>query len=255
MFVTSPQLSQFSAITHAFFTREGGVSTGIYASLNAGIGSNDTPENVKENRARMAKAMGLAPQNLLSSYQTHSATAIIVTEPFIERPQCDGLVTNVKGLALAAASADCGTLLFYDPKANVIGSCHAGWKGALGGICEATINKMVELGATTAHIHVSLGAMIQQQSYEVGQEFVEAIKAKSNDYAAFFIPSIKPNHFMFNLPQFIIARLKAKSIIHIDNLGLDTYSDPRFYSYRRMTHRGEPDYGRQLAVIALKEKL
>jgi polyphenol oxidase len=246
MFITSPLLSLHTSIRHGFFTREGGVSTGIYASLNAGVGSDDNPLHVAENRRRMAQALNIKPENLISLYQIHSNITLIVDKPFDKRPQADGLVTTTKGLGIAAASADCGPVLFSDSKAGVIGACHAGRKGAMNGIIEGTIEKMIEAGATRAHIQASLGPLIRQQSYEVDASF----RAEYEE-AEFFIPSKKPNHFMFDLPGFIMQRLAKANIGEAEDLGLDTYSDPRFFSYRRKTHRGEADYGRHLSVITI----
>jgi polyphenol oxidase len=252
MLITSPLFSKIPRLKHGFFTREGGVSQGVYASLNAGIGSNDVQDNVQENRARMANAMGVEPSHLLSLYQIHSNIALDVDRPFETRPQADGLVTKTPKLAISAASADCGPLLFVDPQARIIGACHAGWKGALNGILESTLEKMVALGASKPNIQAALGPMIQQKSYEVGEEFKDKFLEHSDDYAHFFENNSKAIPH-FNLPAFIEHRLTQAGLTQIDNCGLDTYSDTRFYSYRRMTHKKEADYGRHLAVIALEE--
>lgn len=246
MFITSPLLSSLTGIRHGFFTREGGVSSGIYTSLNAGIGSDDATDNVIENRRRMAVALKITPENLISLYQIHSNIALFTDKSFLERPQADGLVTVTKGLGIAAASADCGPILFADVKAGVIGACHAGRKGAMLGIIENTIDKMVEAGANRSNIYAALGPLIRQTSYEVDAHF----RAEYTENE-FFIPSRKPNHFMFDLPRYIMRRLEKANIGECEDLKIDTYSDTRFFSYRRKTHNGEVDYGRHLSIITL----
>jgi YfiH family protein len=239
---------------HAFFTRRGGVSHGVYATLNGGVGSSDDPAAVAENRARMARALGVAPENFLVPYQIHSADALAVSAPWAEgeRPRCDGLVTATPGLALGVTGADCGILLFADKSAGVIGAAHSGWKGALTGMVEALVGAMEALGARRANIAAALGPTIAQKSYEVGPEFFARFAAEDASFAHFFAPSGKPDHFLFDLPGFIEMRAGRARIGAFENLRLDTYSDEeRFYSYRRKTHRGEPDYGRLVAAIAL----
>lgn len=239
---------------HAFFTRRGGVSQGVYASLNGGVGSKDDPGAVAENRARMARALGVAPSHFLVPYQIHSAEAQTVSAPWPEdaRPRCDGLVTATPGLALGVTGADCGVLLFADETAGVIGAAHSGWKGALTGMVEALVAAMEALGARKANIAAALGPTIAQASYEVGPEFFARFEAEDAGFARFFAPSAKPGHYLFDLPGFIALRAERAGVGRFENLGLDTYADEeRFYSYRRMTHRGEPDYGRLVAAIAL----
>jgi YfiH family protein len=241
---------------HAFFTRRGGVSQGVYATLNGGVGSSDDPVAVAENRARMARALGVAPENFLVPYQIHSADALAVSAPWPEgeRPHCDGLVTATPGLALGVTGADCGVLLFADKSAGVIGAAHSGWKGALTGMVEALVAAMEALGARRANIAAALGPTIAQQSYEVGPEFFARFEAEDASFAHFFAPSGKPDHFLFDLPGVIEMRAGRARIGTFENLRLDTYADEeRFYSYRRKTHRGEPDYGRLVAAIALPE--
>jgi YfiH family protein len=239
-------------VTHGFFTRAGGVSTGLYASLNGGVGSSDAPEKVAENRRRMAAHLEVDPENLLVPYQIHSPDALIVTEAFDDRPRCDALVTAVPGLALGVTGADCGIVLFADPQARVVGAAHAGWKGALAGVLEATLDAMETLGATRASIAAVLGPTIGRTSYEVGAEFFERFVSDSKDYVRFFAESGHDGHFRFDLPGFIGLRLGRAGIGTFEDLALDTYADAeRFYSYRRSVHRGEPDYGRQVAAIAL----
>ncbi|WP_298357694.1 peptidoglycan editing factor PgeF [Rhodoblastus sp.] len=234
----------------------GGVSDGVYASLNGGVGSKDDPVAVAENRARMARVLGVAPENFLVPYQIHSADALAVSAPWAEgtRPRCDGLVTATPGLALGVTGADCGVLLFADLSAHVIGAAHAGWKGALTGMVEALVAAMEALGARRANIAGALGPTIGQKSYEVGPEFFARFAAEDQGFATFFAPSEKPGHYFFDLPGFLEMRADQAGIGAFENLGLDTYADEaRFFSYRRMTHRKEPDYGRLVAAIALPE--
>jgi YfiH family protein len=243
-----------SDVRHAFFTRQGGVSQGVYASLNGGVGSQDDPAAVAENRARMAGVLGVAPENLLVPYQIHSADALAVSAPWAEgaRPRCDGLVTATPGLALGVTGADCGVLLFADRQAGVIGAAHAGWKGALTGMVEALVAAMELLGATRANISAALGPTIGPQSYEVGPEFHQRFYAEDAGFARFFAPSAQSGHFMFDLPGFIEMRAERAKIDAFENLALDTYGDEtRFFSYRRTTHRKEADYGRLVAAVAL----
>lgn len=241
-------------VSHAFFTREGGVSQNVYATLNGGVGSRDKPGHVAQNRARMAATLGVAPDRLLVPFQIHSPDAIIVNAPWPqdERPRCDGIATATPGLGLGVTGADCGTILFADSKARVIGACHSGWKGALTGVLEATLGAMEKLGARRADVHCVLGPAIAQKSYEVGTEFIARFTETDKDYTRFFIASEKTGHAMFDLPGFIGMRLARTGIGSFLNLDLDTYSnEERFYSYRRSVHRGEPDYGRLVAGIAL----
>lgn len=240
-------------VAHGFFTRDGGVSQGIYASLNGGVGSNDDPMCVSENRRRMAEALGVRSSHLLVPYQIHSADVAIVEAPFApgERPRVDGLVTRQRGLALGVTGADCGMVLFSDPAAGVIGACHAGWKGALTGVLEATLEKMEILGASRASVVAVLGPTIGPASYEVGPEFVARFIAASPSHARFFQDSIRDGHSLFDLPGFIGMRLIGAGVGRFRNLGFDTYANERFYSYRRSVHRGEEDYGRLVSAIAL----
>jgi YfiH family protein len=239
-------------LAHGFFTRHGGVSTGVYASLNGGVGSRDDPQAVAENRRRMAAELGIDPANLLVPYQIHSPDAVIVTEAFTGRPRCDALVTATPGLGLGVTGADCGMILFADKKARVIGAAHAGWKGALTGVLEATITAMESLGACRASMQAVLGPAISGKSYEVGADFMDQFIAVSESYAHFFSNSKREGHFMFDLPGFIAMRLQRAGIGSFEDLARDTYAEPEsFYSYRRSVHRGEPDYGRQIAAIAL----
>ncbi|NNM73517.1 peptidoglycan editing factor PgeF [Enterovirga aerilata] len=254
MKIEAPDLSALPGIRHAFFTREGGASAGIYASLNGGVGSADDPRAVAENRARMAAALGVAPDRLVSLHQIHSADIVTVEKPWRpeERPKADGMATRTPGIAIAVASADCGPVLFADAEAGVVGAAHSGWKGAFTGVLEATVARMEELGASRARIVAVLGPTIGPQAYEVGPEFAARFVEADGSYRRFFRPSGREGHAYFDLPAFILHRLEAAAIGKAASLGLCTYTDgTRFYSYRRATHRGEPDYGRLISAIAL----
>ncbi|EAQ35096.1 hypothetical protein NB311A_14410 [Nitrobacter sp. Nb-311A] len=253
MTLASTLLSTVSGLRHAFFTREGGVSQGIYASLNAGIGSQDNPAHVAENRRRMAEAMGVAPENFLSLYQVHSPDAVIADRAWdmSSRPRADAIVTRTPGLAIGATAADCGPVLLADPRARVIGAAHAGWKGALTGVLEKTIDAMEALGGRRSDIVVAIGPLIRQQSYEVGAEFVARFTAADPGHARFFVRSARDGHAMFDLGGFIRTRLECAGVLTIDDTGIDTYSNERFFSYRRSVHRKEPDFGRHVHAIVL----
>ena len=247
-------LAALSGISHAFFTREGGVSEGIYASLNGGIGSNDHPDRVAENRARMASGVGVRPDRLLTAYQVHSPDVVIVAAPWTpdRRPRADALVTAEPGLAIAVTTADCGPILLADERAGVVAATHAGWRGAAGGVIEATIAAMERYGADRERIVAALGPMIRQPSYEVGPEFVAGFTRQDAANARFFATAARNGHAQFDLPGYIAARLAAAGIRHIEDTGHCTYCDPaRFFSYRRSTHRKESDYGRHISAIAL----
>jgi YfiH family protein len=250
----SPLLSAIPGLRHGFFTREGGVSDGIYRSLNGGMGSKDDATHVAENRRRMAAQLGVAPAHLLTAFQIHSPDVAVASEPWdsASRPRADAIVTRTEGLAIGVTAADCGAILFVDPSARVIGAAHAGWKGALTGVLESTIDAMEKLGAERAGIVAAIGPLIRQHSYEVGAEFVERFTQVDVDNAGFFIASSRENHAMFDLAGFIRMRLENAGVLMIDDVGIDTYSDERFYSYRRSVHRGEPDYGRHVHAIVLE---
>ena len=253
MFIQAPTLSSQPSIRHAFFTRQGGASEGIYASLNGGVGSSDDPEKVQENRRRMAKTLSVAPEALISVYQVHSPHAVIVEGPWgAERPKADAMVTAAPGIALAITTADCGPVLFADADARVIGAAHAGWRGAVTGVLESTVTAMERLGARRGKIVAVLGPTISQRAYEVGPDFIERFTTEAPGHGRFLKEAERPGHAMFDLPGFIGARLKAAGIEDFTDLGLCTYSDEeRFFSYRRTTHRKEPDYGRLISAIAL----
>ncbi|WEX86097.1 peptidoglycan editing factor PgeF [Sinorhizobium garamanticum] len=242
------------AIAHGYFTRKGGVSEGIYRGLNVGLGSKDDRERVGENRARVARWFDAEPRRLATVHQIHSPDAVVVDGSYDgARPDADALVTATPGIVLGVLSADCGPVLFADPQAGVIGAAHAGWKGALGGILESTIEAMISLGARRDRIIACLGPSISRTHYEVGAEFVERFIAADEDYASFFSPSGRNGHAMFDLPGLTIRRLMEAGVT-AENLNICTYADEdRFFSYRRTTHRQEPDYGRQMSAICIRE--
>jgi YfiH family protein len=254
MRLASPLLSAIPGLRHAFFSREGGVSDDIYASLNGGLGSNDDPARVAENRRRMAEQMGVAPEHLLSVHQVHSPDAVVASGAWqgVARPRADAIVTRSEGLAISVTTADCGPILLADPNARVIGAVHAGWKGALTGVVESTVEAMEKLGAERSGMVAAIGPLIRQHSYEVGDEFVERFIEADAGNGVFFIPSAREGHAMFDLAGFIRMRLENAGVLMIDDIGVDTYSDERFYSYRRSVHLKEPDYGRHVHAIVLE---
>lgn len=243
-----------SGIRHGFFTREGGVSTGIYATLNVGLGSGDERAHVLENRERIGRWFGATADRLVTPHQVHSADAIVVDRPFDgERPRADAVVTDTPGLVLGVLTADCGPLLLADPEARVIAAAHAGWRGAFDGIIANTVAAMESLGAHRSRIVACLGPTISVRNYEVGPEFVDRFAGHDPALARYFVPSGRPDHSFFDLPGFILRRL-SEAGVRAENLDLCTYADEeRFFSYRRATHRGEPDYGRQISAIAIME--
>lgn len=254
--ITAERLGAMEAagIRHGFFTRDGGVSEGIYRGLNVGIGSNDDPQNVRENRRRVSGWFGLPLEHLATAHQIHSPDVVTVTAPYDgSRPQADAQVTASPGVILGVLTADCGPILFADAENRVIGAAHAGWKGALGGVLENTIDAMIALGARRESIRATLGPSISKANYEVGPEFVDRFLAANPEFDVFFTPSAKPGHAMFDLPGLTVKRLTEASVT-ADNLDLCTYAAPEtFFSYRRTTHAGEPDYGRQISAIAIME--
>lgn len=252
-FLQSAALVTLPGISHGFFTRAGGVSEGVYSSLNGGTGSNDKPGHIAANRARMASALGCAPDRFLTAYQIHSPAVVVADAPWphAQRPRADAIVTRTRELAIGVSTADCGPILFADAQAGVIGAAHSGWRGALTGVVEATIAAMENLGAQRARIVAALGPMIRQPNYEVGLDLVEKFLAADALNKAFFEPGTRDGHVMFDLSGYINARLRRAGIA-CDDLALCTYADPtRFYSYRRMTHLGEADYGRHINSIML----
>ncbi|MCB8821581.1 peptidoglycan editing factor PgeF [Microvirga rosea] len=253
MFVEAPELATYPNLKHAFFTREGGVSEGLYASLNGGLGSSDDPEKVRENRRRMAEELEVEPDALVSVHQVHSPDAVVVDGPWAgQRPKADAMVTAVPGIALGITTADCGPVLFADPHVGIIGAAHAGWRGAFTGILEATLEAMVNLGARRDKIVAVLGPTISQGAYEVGGDFRARFLEQDPQNESFFIPSERPDHAMFDLPGYIGRRLEKAGIGEFANLGLCTYAnEEHFFSYRRSTQRNEPDYGRLISAITL----
>ena len=252
----APSLSRLPGVRHGFFTRSGGVSEGLYESLNGGVGSEDAPAKVAENRARMAEALGVAPERFLTCYQIHSPAVMVAETPWpaSDRPRADAIVTRVPGIAIGVSTADCGPVLLADPEARVIGAAHAGWRGALTGVIEATVAAMTKLGAERGRIVAAAGPMIRQPSYEVGQDLVDRFVAVEPNTVRFFKPSGRPGHSMFDLAGYVISRLRRAEVAAIEDLGFCTYADPaQFYSYRRATHRAEPDYGRHINAIALAD--
>jgi YfiH family protein len=241
-------------IRHGFFTRNGGVSSGLYGSLNIGTGSDDDQELVRENRRRVAASLRVAPDNLITVHQVHSPDAVVVRGPFAgERPRADAVVTDRPGIAVAASTADCGPVLFADPRARVVGAAHAGWKGALCGVLENTIAAMESLGARRHDIVAVLGPSISQRNYEVGPEFVARFTAADPDNARYFAAGDRPGHALFDLNLYTVDRLRRAGVA-AEQLGRCTYAEEDlFYSYRRMTHRGEADYGRQISAIVLED--
>lgn len=239
-----------SRVRHGFFGREGGVSGGIYASLNAGTGSDDDAVAVADNRALIAGAMGVAPAHLIGVHQVHSPTAVFVDAPWSgERPQADALVTTARGLAISVLTADCTPVLLADADSGVIGAAHAGWKGALAGVLENAATLMRERGAK--RIVAAIGPTIQQASYEVGPEFQAAFVARDPAFTRFFIAGTG-DRLLFDLPAFCAERLQQAGVEHVETLALDTYADEtRLFSHRRSVHRSESGYGRNCAAIVL----
>lgn len=240
------------AVRHGFFTREGGVSEGIYEGLNVGLGSNDTPARVIANRSKVADWFGAPLERLATVNQVHSADVVTVGPKYNgDRPRADAMVTATPGVVLGVLAADCGPVLFADHENGVVGAAHAGWKGALYGVLENTIEAMIALGARRGSITAALGPSISGANYEVGPEFVARFVAFDPAYERFFRPSTRPDHAMFDLPALTVSRLTAAGIEAVAT-GHCTYADPaRFYSYRLSTHRQEPDYGRQISAIML----
>ena len=215
-------------IRHGFFTREGGVSEGIYASLNGGIGSRDAPDNVRENRARMAAALGVAPAHFVTCYQIHSPDVIVAEQPWTREnsPRADAMVTRVPGLAVGVSTADCGPVLFADARAGVVGAAHAGWKGALTGVLEATVDAMEKLGAVRGRIVAAIGPLIRQPNYEVGAEFVERFTAADAANARFFKPAARERPRDVRPARLHPPRLERAEIQSVEDLGLCTYAEP-----------------------------
>ncbi|MDU8909679.1 peptidoglycan editing factor PgeF [Aestuariicoccus sp. MJ-SS9] len=246
--ITANALNPFR---HGFFTRKGGASSGVFAGLNCGTGSSDQSEMVSINRRRVADAMRVSPDHLVTVHQVHSADVVTVSGPLSgDTPRADGLVSNISGLALAVLTADCQPVLFADRRAGVVGAAHAGWRGALDGVLERTVEAMETLGATPANIRAVIGPSISQRAYEVGPEFLDTFLADDPGNARFFAGSAG-DRVHFDLPAFGLHRLRQAGV-EAEWTRHCTYSDPeRFYSYRRATHAREADYGRLISVIRL----
>lgn len=252
--IRSELLSDIDGVRHGFFTREGGYSEGIYASLNCGFGSGDDKARVERNRDKVAGALGVTVDRLITAWQWHGTDVLMVAAPWDIRrpPEADAMVTSRPGIALGVLTADCTPVLFADRDARAVGVAHAGWKGALAGVIEATVAAFGRLGVRPDDLHAAVGPSIGQASYEVGPEFFDRFVAADPDNARFFVASPRPGHHRFDLPGFVRSRLTRAGIGEIGEVGICTYADePRFFSYRRTTHRGEPDYGRQISAIVL----
>jgi YfiH family protein len=246
-------LESCDGIRHGFFTRQGGVSKGVYGSLNCGLGSRDDAENVRQNRALVAETLGVPPERLLTLYQIHSATTVIVDKPWNGTvSEADALVTRTPGLAIGALTADCAPVLFCDPEARVIAAAHAGWRGALLGIIEATVASMERLGATPERVVAVIGPTISQRAYEVGSDYVERFLAEEPASSPFFMTDDSSGEPHFDLAGYVAERLTRAGVGTVSDLGLCTYCDEtRLFSYRRSQHHGEDDYGRQISAIVL----
>jgi YfiH family protein len=252
MFCAS-SLESCDGIRHGFFTRQGGVSKGVYGSLNCGLGSRDDAENVRLNRSLVAETLGVPPERLLTLYQIHSATAVIVDKPWNGTvSEADALVTRTPGLAIGALTADCAPVLFCDPEARVIAAAHAGWRGALLGIVEATVASMERLGANPERVVAVIGPTISQRAYEVGADYVERFLAEEPASSPFFMTDDGSGEPHFDLAGYVAERLARAGVGTVSDLGLCTYCDEtRLFSYRRSQHHGEQDYGRQISAIVL----
>ena len=241
--------------THGFFTRQGGVSQGIYASLNCGVGSNDDNAHVSENLERVRDALGA--DHLQTLYQVHSATCVEVSAPLAhdDRPQADAMITDVRGLALGVLTADCTPVLFSAQGEGglVVAAAHAGWRGAVGGVLDSVVTTFAARDISARCIKAAIGPCIGPNSYEVSDSFTAPFLAQSPDNARFFIPAPKAGHMMFNMPAYVRSRLEDLGVQDITRQNLDSYSDEeKFFSYRRKTHRNEADYGRQISCIVIK---
>ena len=237
-------------VPHGFFTRRGGASSGVFEGLNCGFGSSDQKEAVRINRGRAAGAIGLTPESLTGVHQVHSADVVTVSDPGDGGDRADALVTATPGLGLAVLTADCGPVLFADPGAGVVGAAHAGWKGAVGGVIEATLDAMERLGASRDRVRAALGPTIGPSAYEVGPDFHAAVTDRDRTAVSHFSDGAG-DRLHFDLPAYILARLKRAGVAAGGWTGHCTYSDPgRFYSYRRSVHAQEADYGRLISIVA-----
>jgi purine-nucleoside/S-methyl-5'-thioadenosine phosphorylase / adenosine deaminase len=256
MMITLAVLDHGAGVRHAFFTRQGGISGGLYESLNCGFGSGDATESVARNRGIAIGQLSLAADRLVTCRQIHSTTVVIVERTWLREaaPRADGMVTRVPDIALGVLSADCAPILFQDPVANVIGAAHGGWRGALGGVVEATIEQMEAIGAERGRIRAAIGPCIARNSYEVGPEFPQRFLARDTASKSYFAPAMRTGHFMFDLPGYIEHRLARAGIGTVQQARYDTVAEEeRFFSYRRSCLRGERAYGRALSAIVLKQ--
>ena len=252
--ITLGVLSDLPGIRHGFMTRAGGVSEGIYASLNCGLGSDDDLDHVRENRRRVLQMVGIPAKSLLTAYQVHSPDVLVVEDEWRDgpRPKVDALVTTRRNIAIAASSADCVPILFADPEARVVAATHAGWRGAIGGVLQATVKQMCALGAKAERIRAGIGPCIGPASYEVGPEFPAPFLAQNPANARFFRPAQRAGHHMFDLESYVAAELEAMKLAAIEVAHRDTCAEAdTFFSYRRSCLSKEPDYGRQVSVIGL----
>jgi hypothetical protein len=251
--LTAASIAAIEGVAHGFFGRAGGVSRGIYATLNTGLGTDDDPAAVAENRARCAQSLGVAPDHLLTLYQIHSARVVEVDKPWDRQgPRADGMVTRREGVALGILAADCMPFLFVDPKARVVGAAHAGWRGALAGILEATTAEMVRLGAEPGRIVAALGPCLRRENFEVGPDVLDAFLAQHPDAERFFSPGVRPDRRQLDLAAFGRARLNACGVTHVDDLGVCTLGqNDAWFSYRGSRRAGQADYGRNLSAVAL----
>ena len=253
MTIIPTRAAALATLPHGFLSREGGVSTGIHAGLNVGLGSDDDRAAIRENRRLAVEAVAPGAA-LVTLHQVHSAEAVAVTAPFADeaRPHADALVTDRPGLLLGILTADCVPVLLADRQAGVIGAAHAGWKGALGGVTDATVAAMERLGAHRDRIAAAIGPCIARASYEVDDGFFRRFAEADPENERFFAAGVRPGHHQFDIEAYVAARLAVAGLVRIEALGLDTYADDRrFFSFRRATHRGEPGYGRQISLIAL----
>ena len=252
--ITVGALNDATGVRHGFFTRVGGVSRGLYSSLNCGFGSGDSKDSVTENRARAISRFDLPPERLTTVYQVHSPKVVVVEEPWTAdaAPEADAMVTAGRRIVLGILTADCAPVLFADTRKRVVGAAHAGWRGALDGVLEATISQMVGLGARLERIVAVIGPCIAQRSYEVGQDFRDRFVADSENNADFFAPSRRPGHAQFDLVGYVARRIVSAGVETVQNCPNDTVAEAdRFFSYRRSVLRGEPDYGRGLSAIVI----
>lgn len=253
-FLRSPALETHNHIMHGFFGSEGGVSSGVFASLNCGSKSGDAPENIWENRTLVAAEFGSSPKDILTLHQVHGDEVLAVTEPWRmgKSPQADAMITGVPGLLLGILTADCVPVLLADPVAGLVGAAHAGWRGAIAGIVTATLQSLEYAGSKPENIIVAIGPCIRQQSYEVGAEVHAEAAAKNSSYGTCFKPSEKAGHYLLDVPAIIKQQLRNAGVTQVHDCEEDTYTQPtQYFSYRRNTHQGHTQYGRQISVIGL----